>query len=126
VEIVLGLLALISYITTPSFANTRESRFMSDTFMGRPIVDLPAPTEQNLKIRFDAEEEVLYKAFEQRLAKSSLDQLEKGDERRNLKCLLVRLTRLRQFVAHPILVEKQLKVCSIAQCSKYLHPHMLF
>jgi hypothetical protein len=116
---VLGLLALISYITTWAFANTRESRFMSDTFMGRPIVDLPTPTEECLEIQFDAEEEILYKAFEKRLAENPLDQLEKSDEQHNHKCLLVRLTLLRQFVAHPILVEKQLTVRSITQCSKY-------
>lgn len=83
---------------------------MGHMFLGRPIVDLPTPTEHNMLIEFSPEEKILYRAFEDRLRELLNEILERKDERKNLTRLYVQLTRLRQYTAHPLLIEHQMKV----------------
>ncbi|RDL37275.1 uncharacterized protein BP5553_04708 [Venustampulla echinocandica] len=91
-------------------AKSMLRRTTADLFMGRPIVDLPLPTECTVVINFSPGEEILYRAFEDRLRQLFNESFAPGDERNKLTHFFAQLTRLRQFTAHPLLIENQMKV----------------
>lgn len=75
---------------------------MEDTILGRPIVEIPLPIDQVVRLSFSPEEQILYRAFEDRLREFLNAHFADDDERKSLSYVLPQITRLRQSV-HKVL-----------------------
>ncbi|KAI9644563.1 hypothetical protein NHQ30_006584 [Ciborinia camelliae] len=82
------------------------SRTMRDKMFGRPLVDLPKKVTKSTKLDMDAPEKVLYRAIEAKFKQLGKEKMAEDDERKKFKCALLRLTLLRQYTGHPILIER--------------------
>jgi len=71
---------------------------MSNKFMGRSLVTLPNVHENILRVDFTAQEQVLYRAVEDRFRELLNEELADGDKLNNMKIMVVQLVRLRQSV----------------------------
>ncbi|KAI0440532.1 SNF2 family N-terminal domain-containing protein [Xylaria telfairii] len=91
-------------------------RTMKDSFMGRPLYEIPKPHYDIRRVRLTKEERIIYSVLEERFRGVINDVLEKVQARgRQVRlkdieglCLLL-FTRLRQSVAHPFLLETTMK-----------------
>jgi SNF2 family DNA or RNA helicase len=84
-------------------------RTLKDMILGRPIVELPLTHPATKFINFSDEEKALYRVFENSNRKQLNLELSEGTAAQNYTHWMVRLLRLRQFTAHPFLLEKTFK-----------------
>lgn len=79
-------------------------RTKTSTLHGRPILQLPAKTTENVYISFSEEERKLYTTLESRTRLQLNQYLEERTTSRNVPHMLSLLHRLRQACCHPFLV----------------------
>ncbi|KAA8566852.1 hypothetical protein EYC84_009951 [Monilinia fructicola] len=85
-------------------------RTMNDRVLGKEIVKLPPFTKKNNLICFNKATEILYQAVEERFRGLIVQGLEDEDPRKNMQYSIVAVLRLRQFIAHPLIIEPQMKI----------------
>lgn len=68
---------------------------MNDEFLGRPLVDLPKSHEIFIGIELEPAEKVLYTAILNGFKEFLNADLKDGDKNKNMKLMMVWLTRLR-------------------------------
>lgn len=85
-------------------------RTMTDKILGREIVELPPFTKKNDLILFNQATEILYQAVEQRFRELVTEAFKNDDPRKKMQYSIVALLRLRQFTAHPLIIEPQMKI----------------
>ncbi|KAK6593883.1 SNF2 family domain-containing protein [Botrytis cinerea] len=85
-------------------------RTMTDKILGREIVELPPFTKKNDLILFNQATEILYQAVEQRFRELVTEAFKNDDPRKKMQYSIVALLRLRQFTAHPLIIEPQMEV----------------
>jgi len=71
---------------------------MNDKVHGKPIIELPTPHHNDLKLEFSQGVEILYRAVESRFRDLTMKELEKGDPQYSMTYQIVRILRLRQLV----------------------------
>ncbi|KUJ23208.1 uncharacterized protein LY89DRAFT_727977 [Mollisia scopiformis] len=84
-------------------------RTMFDRILGRRILKLPRATVETIGVKFTAQERILYRDVEERFRELINESLPELDERRNLTFLVSQLTRIRQLVTHPALIDREIK-----------------
>ncbi|KAF7860763.1 hypothetical protein EAF04_008281 [Stromatinia cepivora] len=85
-------------------------RTMTDRILGKEIVELPPFTRKNNLISFNQATEVLYRAVEERFRDLVRKALDNDDPRKKMQYSIVAVLRLRQFTAHPLIIEPQMKI----------------
>ncbi|KAE8453574.1 hypothetical protein EG329_010435 [Mollisiaceae sp. DMI_Dod_QoI] len=85
-------------------------RKMNDTFLDKPIIDLPQDHRSVAELDAQQPELILTGAFERRLLEFTVQTFGENDERRQLKHPFARLTRMRQLTANPDLISRQIIV----------------
>ncbi|TGO21294.1 hypothetical protein BPAE_0228g00080 [Botrytis paeoniae] len=85
-------------------------RTMTDKILGREIVELPPFTKKNNLILFNQATEILYRAVEQRFRDLVKEAFQKDDPRKKMQYSIIAVLRLRQFTAHPLIIEPQMKI----------------
>ncbi|KAK5626093.1 hypothetical protein RRF57_001808 [Xylaria bambusicola] len=83
-------------------------RTMKDTFMGRPLYEIPKPHYDVKVVKLTKEERIIYSTVERRFRDIINELLESGGLE-HLNLYLVLLLRLRQGVTHPFLLETTMK-----------------
>ncbi|TGO83689.1 hypothetical protein BPOR_0607g00050 [Botrytis porri] len=85
-------------------------RTMTDRILGREVVEIPPFTKKNNLIMFNQATEILYRAVEQRFRDLVKEAFQNDDPRKKMQYSIVAVLRLRQFTAHPLIIESQMKV----------------
>ncbi|TEY61183.1 hypothetical protein BOTCAL_0173g00160 [Botryotinia calthae] len=85
-------------------------RTMTDKILGREIVELPPFKKKNNLIFFNQATEILYRAVEQRFRDLVKEAFQDDDPRKMMQYSIVAILRLRQFTAHPLIIEPQMKI----------------
>ncbi|KAI0816219.1 SNF2 family N-terminal domain-containing protein [Xylaria sp. FL0064] len=83
-------------------------RTMKDTFMGRPLYEIPTPHYDVVRVELTREERIIYGIVERRFREITNDRLAQGQVE-VLTIYLVLFLRLRQGVNHPFLLETVMK-----------------
>ncbi|KAI0518053.1 SNF2 family N-terminal domain-containing protein [Xylaria bambusicola] len=83
-------------------------RTMKDTFLGRPLYEIPKPHPDVKTVALIQEERIIYDTVEGRFREIINDMLQRGDNV-DLTIYLKLFLRLRQCVAHPFLLESTMK-----------------
>jgi hypothetical protein len=90
-----------------------RSRLPEDEFLSGPIVPLPPCKKDDVDVAFSSGERILYRYFEESLGGFTQQKVPGNDPGTSLRNFSgAQITRLRQFTAHPILIENTLQVRS--------------
>ncbi|KAF7895092.1 hypothetical protein EAF00_006906 [Botryotinia globosa] len=85
-------------------------RTMQDRILGNTLVQLPKAHHKAIRVEFNAAEEILYRAVEEKLQELRDQDLEDDDPRKPMSYTCAQLSFLRQLVSHPALVERKIMI----------------
>ncbi|KAF5870203.1 putative dna repair helicase protein [Botrytis fragariae] len=85
-------------------------RTMEDRVLGNTLIQLPKAHHKAIKVDFNAAEEILYRAVEEKFQELRDQDLEDDDPRKPMSYKFAQISFLRQLVSHPALVERKIMV----------------
>ncbi|KAL2068826.1 hypothetical protein VTL71DRAFT_15164 [Oculimacula yallundae] len=85
-------------------------RTLKDKIMGFPIIKLEPTYREIREVKRYLPERLLYRYMKDHLQELLIQDFEDGDERKNLGSLLPQMTRLRQLIANPDLIARQIMI----------------